>query len=98
MVLIAFFSLQLSIFTCGFDTHAHISDNDSGSVTAHLHEKNGIDQTDADYGCHVHPSHTFVKSTGALIAMTPLIVSYEYHLNQAYLKNISALIYYPPKA
>jgi hypothetical protein len=54
LALIAFFALQLSVFTCGFDIHVHAMDSDVSHITEHSHDKNGKHNPDsANYGCHV---------------------------------------------
>ena len=97
-VLIAFFALQLSVFTCGFDTHVHTTNSDLGHISQHAHEKNAEHQQAADHACHVHTSHTFVEVLSASINDAPKIALAPSHtLAAPHLKNIPYTIEYPPK-
>jgi hypothetical protein len=70
LALMAFFALQLSVFTCGFDIHVHAMDADMGHVAGHLHdEDSNHDEGSHDHGCHVHAS----KNLSFLIEHPPKI-------------------------
>jgi len=98
-VLIAFFALQLSVFTCGFDTHVHTTNSDLGHIAQHAHEKNTEHQQAADHACHVHTSHTFVEVLTASITTIPVIAPAPNHALAANnLKKLPFLIEHPPKA
>ena len=98
-VLVAFFALQLSVFTCGFDTHVHTTNADLGHIAQHAHEKNTEHQQAADHACHVHTSHTFVEVLTASITTVPLIAPAPNHALAANnLKKLPFSIEYPPKA
>ena len=96
----AFFALQLSVFTCGFDIHVHAMDADVGHVAGHLHgEKNDHEQGSTDHGCHVHASHTFAASEVEQHETAPLVSSvHQFILADMNLKNLPSLIEHPPKA
>ncbi|MDQ6983138.1 MAG: hypothetical protein Q9M44_00320 [Ghiorsea sp.] len=97
-VLIAFFALQLSVFTCGFDTHVHTTNSDLGHIAQHAHEKNTEHQQAADHACHVHTSHTFVEVLTANVTAIPLIAPAPTHaLIATHLKQLPFLIEHPPK-
>lgn len=99
LALIAFFALQLSVFTCGFDIHVHAMDLDMGHITGHLHDKNGNhDQDEADYRCHVHASHTFAAFDTEYFGNVPLASTVQHDvLAELNLKNLPFLIEHPPK-
>ena len=99
LALIAFFSLQLSVFTCGFDIHVHAMDADMGHIAGHLHDKDsGHEQDSTDHGCHVHASHTFTAFDVEWVGDVPVTSSTQHHLlSEPYLKNLSFLIEHPPK-
>lgn len=99
LALIAFFALQLSVFTCGFDIHVHAMDADIGHVAGHLHDKNSDhDEDPHDHGCHVHASHTFTTFDVQQVGDVSVASSVQQHLlPEPYLKNLSFLIEHPPK-
>ena len=99
LALIAFFALQLSVFTCGFDIHVHAMDADIGHVAEHLHDKNDSHEQDsAAHGCHVHASHSFAASDVEHHENVSLASNlHHYMLADLNLKNFSFLIEYPPK-
>jgi hypothetical protein len=99
LALIAFFALQLSVFTCGFDIHVHAMESDLGHVAEHLHDKNDTHEQDStDQGCHVHASHTFAEFGVAQHETTPLLATmHQYALIDVSIKNLPFLIEHPPK-
>jgi hypothetical protein len=99
LALIAFFALQLSVFTCGFDIHVHAMDADMGHVSEHLHDENSNhEQESHDHGCHVHASHSFTTFDLVAIGEIPMVSSVQHHLlPEPYLKNLPFLIEHPPK-
>ncbi len=98
-VFIAFFALQLSVFTCGFDTHVHTTNSDLGHISQHAHDKNAEHQQAADHACHVHTSHTFVEILPASITTVSMIVPAPKHTLAANnLRKLTFSIEYPPKA
>ena len=99
LAFIAFFALQLSVFTCGFDIHVHAMDADIGHVAGHLHdEDSNHDEGSHDHGCHVHASHMFTTFDAQQIGDVPVASSAQHHLlSEPYLKNLSFLIEHPPK-
>ena len=96
----AFFALQLSVFTCGFAIHVHAMDADVGHVAEHLHgEKSDHEQSSTNHGCHVHSSHNFTVSEVDKHKTTPLISTvHQFIVEDINLKNLPSLIEYPPKA
>jgi hypothetical protein len=103
LTLVAFFALQLSVFTCGFDIHVHATDSDIGHIAQHAHDKSsqqaGEHKQASDHGCHVHTSHTFVEATSLQTSNGALVTFEQPHiLKVAKLKNLSYAIEYPPKA
>ena len=99
LALIAFFALQLSVFTCGFDIHVHAMESDLGHVAEHLHDKNDNHEQDStDHGCHVHSSHAFAEFEVEQHEKTSLLaIMHQYPLIDVSLKNLSFLIEHPPK-
>jgi hypothetical protein len=98
LALMAFFALQLSVFTCGFDIHVHAMDADIGHVAEHLHDKNDSHEQDStDQGCHVHASHSFSASEVEQHEKTLLDSTLvQYALTDLRLKELSHLIERPP--
>jgi len=99
LALIAFFALQLSVFTCGFAIHVHAMDADMGHVSGHLHDDNNKHEQDSeDHGCHVHASHSFTTLDAEYIEHVPMLFTEQHHvLSGPILKNLSFLIDHPPK-
>ena len=99
LALIAFFALQLSVFTCGFDIHVHAMDSDVSHIADHSHDENGKHNPDsAHHGCHVHASHTFAASDVKHHENAPLASNVHYYiLADLNLKSLSFLIEHPPK-
>jgi hypothetical protein len=99
LAFIAFFALQLSVFTCGFDIHVHAMDSDMGHVAEHLHDEDSNHEQDSeDHGCHVHASHTFTALDAEYVENVPVLSTGQYHvLSGPILKNLSFLIEHPPK-
>ena len=99
LAFIAFFALQLSVFTCGFDIHVHAMDADMSHVAEHLHDEDGShEQNSEEHGCHVHASDTFAAFDAEYIENVPsLSTGQHYVLSGAILKNLSFLIDHPPK-
>ena len=99
LTVIAIFALQLSIFTCGFDTHVHAVDSDVGHIAQHMHDNTGEHKQASNHGCHVHTSHTFVEITSTQVPNVGLLAFAQPHiLKSSLLKNLSSSIEYPPKA
>lgn len=101
LALMAFFALQLSVFTCGFDIHVHAMDADIGHVAEHLHDKNeSHDKGSTDHGCHVHASHTVAASESEQHEKTILVSTsvHQYALADLSIKELYLLIEHPPKA
>jgi len=100
LALMAFLALQLSVFTCGFDIHAHAMDADIGHIAEHLHDENDNHEQDStDHGCHVHASHAFTTSDMEQHEEAPLASTvHHYILADLNLRNLSFLIEHPPKA
>jgi len=99
LALIAFFALQLSVFTCGFDIHVHAAGVDKAHISGHIHD-DGADhkQSSHDHGCHVHASHAMTLFNAELVGDVPEPSSVQHHLlSEPYLKNLSFLIEHPPK-
>ena len=100
LALMAFFALQLSVFTCGFDIHVHAMDSaDTGYVAEHFHDENSKHNQDSeDHKCHVHASHTFAAFDVEYIEGVPPASAVEHHvLSEPSLKKIPFLIEHPPK-
>ncbi len=99
LALIAFFALQLSVFTCGFDIHVHAMGFDEGHVAEHFHDDhNKHEQNSAEHGCHVHASHTFTAFDAEYIENVPVIFAgQDYLLSESNLKNLPLLVEHPPK-
>jgi len=99
LTLVAFFALQLSVFTCGFDIHVHAMDSDVGHIAQHAHDKTSEHEQAPDHGCHIHTSHTFVEVATAQMTTGTMVAFEQPHiLKDAQLKNLSDNIEYPPKA
>ena len=99
-VLTAFFALQLSVFTCGFDIHVHtVLGDDVGQMAQSQHvdvENNKVN--DADHACHVHTSHTLLGFSVATANEVPMLAfSAEYAWAEPNLKTLFSSIEYPPK-
>jgi len=98
VALIAFLSLQLSVFTCGFDIHVHVVDSNIGHIAQHVHDKDNNHKQTADHGCYVHTSHTFVEvSVIPLSVTTALAFEQQHQLTALQLKHIPFSIEHPPK-
>jgi len=99
LALIAFFALQLSVFTCGFDIHVHAMDFDEGHVAEHFHDDNDKhEQNSAEHGCHVHASHTFTAFDAEYVENVPVLFTRQhYALSEPILKNLPFLVEHPPK-
>jgi len=101
LALMAFFALQLSVFTCGFSIHVHAAGIDGGHIAEHIHADGADHEQDShDHGCHVHASHSFTKSDEKQIGSSIPVASTPQHFVLAgrYLKNLPSLIEHPPKA
>jgi len=100
LTLIAFFALQLSVFTCGFDIHVHAMNADTGHVVEQQYaEVDTQNKNDADHGCHVHASHTCVElDTGDSENFSFNSVAQTHTLAEQNLKRLPFSIEYPPKA
>ena len=100
LALMAFFALQLSVFTCGFDIHVHGMDADIGHVAEHLHDKNDSHEQDSeDNSCHVHTSHSLAASEVEQYEKARLpSIAHMYALKGLNLKELSLLIERPPKS
>lgn len=98
VALIAFFALQLSVFTCGFDIHVHAMDAGVGHVAGHLHDEDSThEQGSEDHGCHVHAAHTFAVFDAEYVENVPTPSSGQRHaLSGPILKSLSFLIEHPP--
>jgi len=100
LALMAFFALQLSVFTCGFAIHVHAAGIDESQISEHIHADGADHKQDShDHGCHVHASHTFSASEPeqhekALLVATSV---HQYALADLSLKELSPLIEHPPK-
>ncbi len=99
MALMAFFALQLTVFTCGFDIHVHAMESDVSHIAEHSDDSNGQHNPDsAHHGCHLHASHTFATSTSKQHTTAPLAFTENYHvLADLNLKNLPFRIEHPPK-
>ncbi len=99
LALVAFFALQLSIFTCGFGIHVHAMDSDAGYVAGHLHDNhNSHKKGSTDRGCYVHASHTFDAFDIEYVENISSAPTVQYHvLSESNLKKIPFLIEHPPK-
>jgi len=101
LALMAFFALQLSVFTCGFDIHVHAAGVDESHIAEHLHDDGADHKEDAhDHGCHVHASHSFTMTDEEQIESATPVASTPQHFVLAglHMKNLSFLIEHPPKA
>jgi len=95
----AFFALQVSSFTCGFDIHVHAVDSDMGHMTEHFHGK-GEHQADTskDHGCHLHASHTLdVVDEHQGISISAFTYVLAFIATDSYLKTLSFGIEHPPQ-
>ena len=100
LALMAFFALQLSIFTCGFDIHVHAMVSDIGHVAGHLHDDDSNhEQGSAEHGCHVHATHTLAAFDADYVGhIVPAVSTVRYHLlSEPILKKLAFLIDHPPK-
>jgi len=100
LVLMAFFALQLSVFTCGFDIHVHAAGIDDGHIAEHIHDSDADHEKGShDHGCHVHASHSFtitkVKKVGS--APAAAYTAQYFTLAGFHMKNLPFLIEHPPK-
>ncbi|MDQ7003262.1 MAG: hypothetical protein Q9N02_11370 [Ghiorsea sp.] len=99
-VLTAFFALQLSVFTCGFNIHVHDMLSDDVSQVAQLQ---GVDteqhqNNDVDHACHVHTSHTLLDFASATTDEAPWFTFVVEHFwAEPSLKQLPFSIDYPPK-
>ncbi|WP_038250040.1 hypothetical protein [Ghiorsea bivora] len=99
-VLTAFFALQLSVFTCGFDIHVHTM---VGDDIAQVAQSQGGDATqhqnnDVDHACHIHTSHTLLDFASVTTHEVPLFAFVVEHLwAEPNLKKLQFSIDYPPK-
>ncbi|MDQ6954658.1 MAG: hypothetical protein Q9M20_04370 [Mariprofundaceae bacterium] len=101
LALMAFFALQLSVFTCGFDIHVHAAGIDSGHIAEHVHASGANhEQGSHNHGCHVHASHTFSASESEQHEKTVLVATFvhQYALADLSLKELPLLIEHPPKS
>ncbi|MDQ6977238.1 MAG: hypothetical protein Q9M75_03920 [Ghiorsea sp.] len=99
-VLTAFFALQLSVFTCGFNIHVHTADAAPTQVAqqADVATYNTNLDTNHDHACHVHTSHTFIEFDVTYTNEVPLLSLVQHHdLLEPSLKKIPFSIDYPPK-
>lgn len=99
LALMAFFALQLTVYTCGFDIHVHAMDAEAGHIAEHLHDKNDEHKEGSEsHACHMHASHTFAiydveqLENNFVAATTQLFV-----LADLNLKDLPFLIEHPPK-
>ncbi|MBL4775202.1 MAG: hypothetical protein JKY87_04020 [Mariprofundus sp.] len=104
LALMAFFALQMAVFTCGFDIHVHAMDSDAGHLPEHVqgandqHGNDSHEQGSTDHGCHVHASHTFTASDASQHKNAPLLsTAQHYSLADLNLKNLPWRIEHPPK-
>ena len=100
LALVAFFALQLSVLTCGFDIHVHAAGFDDGHIAEHLHDSDADHEKGLhDHGCHVHASHMFniTEDQQADVALASFTHQH-FVLAELYLKKLSPLIEHPPKS
>ncbi|OIO66402.1 MAG: hypothetical protein COW18_11905 [Zetaproteobacteria bacterium CG12_big_fil_rev_8_21_14_0_65_54_13] len=100
LVLVAFFALQLSVFTCGFDIHVHAAGIDDGHIAEHIHDSDADHEKGShDHGCHVHASHTFTVSEDKQVdSVSVTFPPQHFVLAELYLKKLPSLIEHPPKS
>ena len=96
-VLTAFFALQLSVFTCGFDIHVHTTDGEPMQIVQQQADMLSYD-TDHDHACHVHTSHTFIEFDVSYANEMPVLSFMQHHdLAEPRFKKLPFSIDYPPK-
>ncbi len=99
LALMAFFALQLSVFTCGFAIHVHAAGVDTGHIAEHIHDDGADHEQDSyDHGCHVHASHSFTMADDKRAdSISAASMPHHFALSEAYLKSLPSLIEHPPK-
>lgn len=99
VAMMAFFALQLSVFTCGFDIHVHAMNSDVSHIAEHAQDKDGHHNPDSSHhGCHLHASHTFAAADEADHVKAPLVMEEQYHQLLALdLRTLPFRIEHPPK-
>ena len=97
LALIAFVSLQFSIFTCGYDIHVHHMGGESG-VMEHHHDPGDGDQGLSDHPCQIHASHVFIDHEALVLKAIPFAAQEaNYELAGLNFTNVLHLIEHPPK-
>jgi len=99
LAIVAFFALQLSVFTCGFDLHVHAANSDIGHIAEHFHDQSGHHKSSStDDGCHLHASHTLSMLTITHVELASEVSFVQhFYLKSSNMKDLSFLIEYPPK-
>lgn len=99
LALMAFFALQLAVYTCGFDIHVHAMEFGLDHVVEHSHDgKDSHKQDSSEHGCHVHASHTFTTFEAKEYEnIAELYVVDHNFLENLNLKKLIFQIEHPPK-
>ncbi|MDQ6964000.1 MAG: hypothetical protein Q9M13_03665 [Mariprofundales bacterium] len=102
LALMAFFALQLSLFTCGFTIHLHADGSATDQVAAVVDM--GADSIDHQQGsqehsCYIHASHAFSMAApeqqeSAILGATFV---HQYALSCLRCRELALLIEHPPK-
>ncbi|MFQ5346206.1 MAG: hypothetical protein ACE5DZ_09665 [Mariprofundus sp.] len=96
VALIAIVGLQLSILTCGYDSHVHHMDGESGAIEHH-HDPAGGDGGLSDHPCQVHASHVFIDHEPNILNAIPSAPESSYELATLNFTSVPHLIERPPK-
>jgi hypothetical protein len=100
VAVIAFFSLQLSMFACGYTIHIHGPVGNQSSYFAQYHGPSSSGEHtggDVDLACHIHASHVFLEKHPDALNVVSAYPDENYDLPTLNLIRVSIRIERPPK-